>query len=130
MKHVSAKSTVDMLHKNEIIEKQVMDLKLSVLKKLTPSGQKVISLKGILKGVDITEQDIASAKRNLFIAKYDCEILMNFVADTQALLWWFTDSPKISSKAEPPLPAPPASAELAKDLTPISPSQLDKPAQL
>ena len=63
MKHVSAKSTVDMLHKIEIIEKQVMDLKLSVLKKLTPSGQKVISLKGILKGVDITERDIASAKK-------------------------------------------------------------------
>jgi len=24
---------------------------------------------------------------------------MNFVADTHALLWWFTDSPRISSKA-------------------------------
>ena len=24
---------------------------------------------------------------------------MNFVADTHALLWWFTDSPKISSRA-------------------------------
>jgi PIN domain nuclease of toxin-antitoxin system len=24
---------------------------------------------------------------------------MNFVADTHALLWWFTNSPKISSKA-------------------------------
>jgi PIN domain nuclease of toxin-antitoxin system len=24
---------------------------------------------------------------------------MNFVADTHALLWWFTDSPKISLKA-------------------------------
>ncbi len=24
---------------------------------------------------------------------------MNFVTDTHALLWWFTDSPKISSKA-------------------------------
>jgi len=24
---------------------------------------------------------------------------MNFVSDTHALLWWFTDSPKISSKA-------------------------------
>ena len=66
MKHVSAKSTVDMLHKIEIIEKQVMDLKLSVLKKLTPSGQKVISLKGILKGVEITERDIATAKKSLY----------------------------------------------------------------
>jgi hypothetical protein len=25
--------------------------------------------------------------------------LLNFVADTHALLWWFTASPKISSKA-------------------------------
>ena len=24
---------------------------------------------------------------------------MNFIADTHALLWWFTDSPKISAKA-------------------------------
>ena len=24
---------------------------------------------------------------------------MNFVADTHALLWWFTDSPRISSNA-------------------------------
>ena len=24
---------------------------------------------------------------------------MNFVADTHALIWWFTDSPRISSKA-------------------------------
>jgi hypothetical protein len=37
MKHASAKSTVDMLHKIETIEKEVMGLKLSVLKKLTPS---------------------------------------------------------------------------------------------
>lgn len=66
MKHEPAKSTVDMLHKIEAIEKQVMDLKLSVLNKLTPSGKKVISLKGILKGVDITEQDIATAKKSLY----------------------------------------------------------------
>ncbi len=24
---------------------------------------------------------------------------MNFVTDTHALIWWFTDSPRISSKA-------------------------------
>ena len=66
MKHAPAKSTVKMLQKIETIEKQVMDLKLSVLKKLTPSGRKVISLKGILKGVEITEQDIATAKKSLY----------------------------------------------------------------
>ena len=66
MKHGAIKSTVDMLHKIETIEKEVMDLKLSVLKKLTPSGKKVISLKGILKGVEITEQDINNAKKSLY----------------------------------------------------------------
>lgn len=66
MKHAAAKSMVDMLHKIETIEKQVMDLKLSVLKKFTPSGQNIISLKGILKGVDITDQDINAAKKSLY----------------------------------------------------------------
>jgi SMC interacting uncharacterized protein involved in chromosome segregation len=66
MKHAAEKSTVDMLHKIETIEKEVMDLKLSVLKKLTPSGKKVVSLKGILKGVEITEQDINNAKKSLY----------------------------------------------------------------
>ena len=66
MKPSAAKSNVDMLHKIETIEKQVMDLKLSVLKKMSPSGQKVISLRGILKGVSVTEQDIAAAKKSLY----------------------------------------------------------------
>ncbi len=66
MKQTAAKVTVDMLNKIEAIEKDVMDLKLSVLKKLTPSGQKVISLKGILKGVKVTEQDIINAKKSLY----------------------------------------------------------------
>ena len=66
MKQATAKSTVDMLHKIETIEKEVMGLKLSVLKKLIPSGKKTISLKGILKGVDITDKDIASAKKSLY----------------------------------------------------------------
>jgi hypothetical protein len=66
MKHASAKSTIDMLHKIETIEKEVMDLKLSVLKKLAPSGQNIISLKGIVKGVEITEQDITAARKSLY----------------------------------------------------------------
>jgi hypothetical protein len=36
---------------------------IDILKDLSPSGKKVISLKGILKGVDISEQEIASAKK-------------------------------------------------------------------
>ena len=55
-----------MLHKIETIEKEVMGLKLSVLKKLTPTGRKTISLKGIFKGIDITDKDISSAKKSLY----------------------------------------------------------------
>lgn len=66
MKQTAAENTVDLLHKIEIIEKEVMDLKLSVLKKLMPTGKKIISLKGILKGVEITNEDIESAKQALY----------------------------------------------------------------
>ena len=66
MKHAPSKTTADILHKIQNIEKEVLDLKLSVLKDLSPSGKKIISLKGILKGVDITEQDIATAKKSLY----------------------------------------------------------------
>ena len=66
MKHAAAKSTVDILHKIEIIEKEIMGLKLSVLKKLTPTSQNVISIKGILKGVEISEKDIKAAKKSLY----------------------------------------------------------------
>ena len=66
MKSPATKSTGYMLHKIEAIEKQVMDLKLSVLKNMTPSKQRVISLKGILKGVDITENEIAASKKSLY----------------------------------------------------------------
>jgi hypothetical protein len=66
MKSPATESTVNMLHKIEAIEKQVTDLKLSVLKTMTPSEQKVISLKGILKGINITEKDITAAKKSLY----------------------------------------------------------------
>ena len=66
MKSQATESTVDMLHKIENIEKQVMDLKLSVLKNMSPSEKKVISLKGILKGVNVTEKDISAAKKSLY----------------------------------------------------------------
>ncbi len=65
MKNVIINGNKDMLHKIESIEKEIMDLKLFILKKLSPTGKKVISLKGILKGVDISEQDITDAKKSL-----------------------------------------------------------------
>ena len=55
-----------MLQKIEAIEKEVKDLKVSVLKKLAPTGKKVVSLKGILKGVEITDEDINSVKKSLY----------------------------------------------------------------
>ena len=43
-----------------------MNLKLIVLKKLAPADKKNISLKGILKGVTITDADVAQAKKSLY----------------------------------------------------------------
>ena len=66
MKQAVAENTVDLLHKIEIIEKDVMELKLAVLKKVSLSKKKIVKLKGILKGVNITEEDIISAKKSLY----------------------------------------------------------------
>ncbi len=66
MKQAALNDTVDILHKIETIEKEVIDLKLSVLKILTPAGKKLISLKGIIKGLEVTEEDITAAKKSLY----------------------------------------------------------------
>ena len=66
MKRSAARSTSGLLQKIENIEKEVTGLKLTLLKNLTPSGKKVISLKGIVKGFEITEEDISSAKKSLY----------------------------------------------------------------
>ena len=66
MKQPVLNGAIDMLHKIETIEKEIVDLKLTVLRKLTPTGKKVISLKGILKGVDVTDEDVTSAKKSLY----------------------------------------------------------------
>jgi len=65
-KQIIPKSAVDMLQKIEAIEKEVKDLKLSILKKLAPTGKKAVSLKGILKGVEVTDENINSAKKSLY----------------------------------------------------------------
>ena len=66
MKSAATESSVAMLHKIEAIEKDIINLKLSVLKKLSPSGKKPASFRGILKGVVITDEDITSAKKSLY----------------------------------------------------------------
>jgi len=65
-KQTIPKSAVDMLQKIEAIEKEVKDLKLSILKKLAPTGKKAVSLKGILKGVEVTDENINSAKKSIY----------------------------------------------------------------
>jgi len=66
MKHAALKSNADILNKIETIEKEVMELKLSVLNKLATSGKKILKLKGILKVQEISEKDITSAKKSLY----------------------------------------------------------------
>lgn len=66
MKYAQADSAPDMLHKIESIEKELIDLKLSVLRNLVPSAKKIVKLKGILKGVAISDEDILAAKKSLY----------------------------------------------------------------
>lgn len=66
MKQAMPKETMDVLHKIEIIEDGLSDLKLSILKKLTPSKKNLISLKGILKGIKVSEEDIKKAQKSLY----------------------------------------------------------------
>lgn len=65
MKQATLKNTGEILHKIVTIEKEIFNLRLSVLKKLTPSPRKVVSLKGILKNVDISDEDIRQSKKTL-----------------------------------------------------------------
>lgn len=53
--------TTKILKKIEIIEKDLKEIKKSLLKKPTK-----ISLKGLLKDIQITEKDIKDAKASLF----------------------------------------------------------------
>jgi hypothetical protein len=66
MKQATVKASNDLRHKIESIEKEVFGLKLMILKKLSPSPKKIISLKGIIRGVTITDKDIEDAKRSLY----------------------------------------------------------------
>jgi hypothetical protein len=66
MKQNRSNGEIEVLHKIESIEDEVLDLKLSVLKKLTPLKKNVLSLKGILKGVDISDEDVRKAQKELY----------------------------------------------------------------
>ena len=66
MKQSALIDSTEILQKIASIEKDVIELKLSVLNKIEPSKRKVISLKGILKGVDVSDKDITRAKGSLY----------------------------------------------------------------
>jgi len=66
MKQNRSNGEIEVLHQIENIEDEVLDLKLSVLKKWAPSKKNVLSLKGILKNVDISDEDVRKAQKELY----------------------------------------------------------------
>jgi len=54
------------LEKIMTIEREVMELKLFVLRKLGPTRKNIVKLKGIVSDIEITEEDIAVAKSTLY----------------------------------------------------------------
>ena len=65
MKHSAAEDSLPLLHKIEALEKEVLQIKLSLLQGATPARGKIVKLRGILKGVDITDKDITAAQKSL-----------------------------------------------------------------
>ena len=68
MKQVALKPDVDTLSKIAAIERDIALLKSSILRKATPSSTRLVKLKGILQGVDITDEDINAARSSLYNA--------------------------------------------------------------
>ncbi|MDA8078382.1 MAG: hypothetical protein M0Z79_05525 [Nitrospiraceae bacterium] len=66
MKQTALKEDIDTLSRIASIEQDVAMLKSSILRKATPSGTRLVKLKGIIKGVDITETDINAARSSLY----------------------------------------------------------------
>jgi hypothetical protein len=66
MKESIAENNFDLLKKIEVIEKEVRTLKLTILKKLPSPVKKIVKLKGIIKGVDLTEHEISLAQKSLY----------------------------------------------------------------
>ena len=66
MKKTGIPSGTDVLERINLIEKEVMDLRLFVIKKLSSGGKRIISLKGILRGEEVSEKEITSAQKSLY----------------------------------------------------------------
>jgi hypothetical protein len=66
MKQAALKPDVDTLSQIAAIERDIALLKSSILRKATPSSTRLVKLKGILQGVDITDEDINAARSSLY----------------------------------------------------------------
>jgi hypothetical protein len=66
MKQTINKESTDLIHKIENIEDEILDIKFSILKKLTPSKKNIISLKGIFKDIEVSDEEIEEAKKSLY----------------------------------------------------------------
>jgi hypothetical protein len=65
MKSLTLKKDHDLLAKIEFIEKEIKELKSTVLKQHYPPHKKLVTLRGIIKGTDISDKDISLAKKSL-----------------------------------------------------------------
>jgi hypothetical protein len=66
MKQVALKADVDTLSKIAAIERDIALLKSSILRKATPSSARLVKLKGVIQGVNITDEDINAARSSLY----------------------------------------------------------------
>jgi hypothetical protein len=60
------KETPNIPLKIKAVEKDIMDLKLSIIKVFVPPYKKNVSLKGIIKGIKISDKNILAVKKSLF----------------------------------------------------------------
>ena len=66
MRTYTDKNNGDLLNRIEAIEKDVISLKLIILKKFSSPGRKIVKLQGILTGKEITDEDITQAQKSLY----------------------------------------------------------------
>ena len=60
---------MDINKKLEMLENEVSDIKSMLIKlSQSPQDRKIVSLKGLLKGIEVDEEDIEGAKSSLFKA--------------------------------------------------------------
>lgn len=66
VKHAVLTPDAETLSRITAIERDIALLKTSILRKATPSHGRIAKLKGVLKGVDISDDEIDAAKKSLY----------------------------------------------------------------